>query len=123
LARQELDQRADVFTHDTLSWVLAAAGKLDEAQVHMTLALSQGTQDARLFFHAAVITARGKKFGREAEEALRKAVAFESQLLPSEIAQLRAEQKVPSSPSVSGIAPANAPLLSSGGNETIRTEN
>ena len=121
LARQELDRRADVFTHDALAWALAAAGKLDEARVHMSVALSQGTQDARLFFHAAVIAARGKQFSREAEEAFRKAVGFESQLLPSEIAQLRAERKLTSS--VSSIAPANALLLSSRRHEATGTEN
>jgi tetratricopeptide (TPR) repeat protein len=123
LVRQELDQRGDVFTHDALAWALAAAGKLEEAQAQMAVALSQGTQDARLFFHAAVIAARSGKISHETDEALRKAVAFESQLLPSEISQLRAAQKLPSASTLSGTAPAKALILSSGGQYATRTEN
>jgi tetratricopeptide (TPR) repeat protein len=55
LARRELDTRADVFTHDALAWALKANGQLAEAQAEIKMALAENTQDARLFFHAAVI--------------------------------------------------------------------
>ena len=71
LARRELAERADVFTHDALAWALAAAGKFDEAQSHLRLALAQGTQDARLAFHAA--RARAPRRGGDRAAAPRRA--------------------------------------------------
>jgi len=88
LARQELNDRQDVFTHDALAWALAAKGNLDEALSHMRLALVQGTRDARLYFHAAIVAARVGSMD-EAGEWLSKATVLKSQLLPSEAAQLR----------------------------------
>src|SRR5262249_35630802 len=58
LARTELSSRSDVFTHDALAWSLAAAGNLAEAQKEMQRALAEGTEDARLFFHAGVIASQ-----------------------------------------------------------------
>src|SRR5262249_9792452 len=58
LAERELQERADIFTHDALSWALTAAGRLDRAQEHMACALGEGTQDARLCCHAAVLYSR-----------------------------------------------------------------
>jgi tetratricopeptide (TPR) repeat protein len=89
LSRHELNQRADVFTHDALAWCLARAERLAEARVHMEKALAEGTSDGRLFFHAAVIAA---KSGR-ADEARRfraRAERLTQLLLPSERLQLRA---------------------------------
>jgi hypothetical protein len=67
LARRELEARADVFTHDALAWALQSNGRGPEACAEMTKALAEGTQDARLFLHAAVI--RGA--AGETEEAAR----------------------------------------------------
>ena len=58
LAEQELQQRADVFTHDALAWALTASGRLDEAWLRMQQALAEGTADARLHCHAAVLATR-----------------------------------------------------------------
>ena len=55
LATRELETRGDVFTLDALAWALHAAGKEEEARAMMRRALAEGTQDARLAFHAAVI--------------------------------------------------------------------
>lgn len=91
LARQELAERADVFSHDALAWALAASGQLAEAESHMQQALALGTQDARLWLHAGVIaTRRGKR--TEAGDWLRKAAERMAQLLPAERAQLRSAQ-------------------------------
>jgi len=87
LAREELKDRGDIFTHAALAWALAAAGRFDEAQTNMSRALAHGTQDARLFFHATVIAAKTGKFD-EASEWLAKARALTPLLLPSEVAQL-----------------------------------
>lgn len=58
LAEDELQVRSDVFTHDAMAWALAAAGRWTEARHHLERALCERTQDARLFYHAAVIAAR-----------------------------------------------------------------
>jgi tetratricopeptide (TPR) repeat protein len=88
LAQAELATRADVFTHDALAWAQFANGQPVEAWRSMERALAEGTQDARLFLHAAVIAA---KLGRadEADWAVR-ARRLDHLLLPSERAWLGA---------------------------------
>ena len=83
LAQAELDWRSDVFTHDALAWSLAAAGSLAEAHGEMQRALAEGTQDARLFFHAGVIALQAGH-SADAERWLRKASEISHLLLPSE---------------------------------------
>jgi len=87
LAERELQTRADVFSLDALAWSLAAAGRTAEAQVTMTRALAEGTEDGRLFLHAGVIAAAGDRRA-EARKWLRKAQALRSTLLPSELDEL-----------------------------------
>jgi tetratricopeptide (TPR) repeat protein len=88
LARAELDSRGDVFTHDALAWSLASAGKLTEAHSEMQRALAEGTQDARLFFHAGTIALQAGQ-SAEAERWLRKARELSDLLLPSERNELQ----------------------------------
>jgi tetratricopeptide (TPR) repeat protein len=88
LARAELDSRSDVFTHDALAWSLAAAGSVAEAQAEMQRALAEGTQDARLFFHAGVIASAAGK-AADSERWFRKASELSYLLLPSERNQLQ----------------------------------
>jgi tetratricopeptide (TPR) repeat protein len=88
LARTELGSRGDVFTHDALAWSLAAAGNLEEAHGEMQCALAEGTEDARLFFHAAVIASQAGH-GADAERWLRKASELSQLLLPSERNELQ----------------------------------
>ena len=87
LAEEEFQQRQDIFTHDALAWALAAAGRLDEALPHMSRALAEGTDDARLWLHATVIAAKAGQH-EEAAQWLEKAGALSPLLLPSEIQQL-----------------------------------
>jgi tetratricopeptide (TPR) repeat protein len=87
LARAEFDSRSDVFSHDALAWSLAAAGNLDEAHGEMQRALAEGTQDARLFFHAGIIASQGHS--ADAERWLRKASELSHLLLPSERNELQ----------------------------------
>jgi hypothetical protein len=70
-----------------LAWSLAAAGKLSEAHSEIQCALAEGTEDGRLFFHAAVIAS---KTGHTADTDrwLRKANKLSHLLLPSERNQL-----------------------------------
>jgi tetratricopeptide (TPR) repeat protein len=88
LARAELGSRGDVFSHDALAWSLAAAGNLAEAQSEMQRALAEGTEDARLFFHAAIIASQAGQ-SADAERWLRKASELSHLLLPSERNELQ----------------------------------
>jgi tetratricopeptide (TPR) repeat protein len=88
LARAELDSRSDVFSHDALAWSLAAAGNVTEALGEMQRALAEGTQDARLLFHAGVIASQAGR-SADAERWLRKASELSHLLLPSERNELR----------------------------------
>ena len=88
LARTELGSRSDVFTHDALAWSLAAAGNLAEAHSEMHRALAEGTEDARLFFHAAMIASQASH-AADAERWLRKASELSQLLLPSERNELQ----------------------------------
>src|SRR5262249_49597032 len=88
LARAELDSRSDVFTHDALAWALVAAGRLTEAQSEMKRALAEGTEDARLFFHAGIIASQACH-SADAERWLRKASDVSHLLLPSERNELQ----------------------------------
>jgi len=88
LARRELEKRADIFTLDALAWALASSGQLREASTLMARALAEGTEDGRLFVHAAVIAAAD---GRPADAArwAEKARRLSFTLLPSEVGVLR----------------------------------
>ena len=83
LAETELQQRQDVFTQDALAWALAANGQTAEARKHMALAMAENTDDARLFFHAAVIAHQAEE-DDEAQKWFARAVGSLQTLLPSE---------------------------------------
>lgn len=83
LASSELTARQDVFTHDAVAWAQLAAGDVAAARESMRLALEEGTQDARLLFHAGAIAAAAGDHA-EALQFYNKARAVEQTLLPSE---------------------------------------
>lgn len=56
-AQLELKARQDVYAYDTLAWALYKNGRYAEAADAMQQALSQGTQDALLFYHHGMIEA------------------------------------------------------------------
>jgi tetratricopeptide (TPR) repeat protein len=88
LTESELKERADIFTHDAAAWSLARAGRIDDALTHLGQALAEGTKDARLFFHAAVIHSKaGHK--EEASRFFEQATRLTHLLLPSERQQLQ----------------------------------
>jgi len=93
LARAELANRADVFTHDALAWALAAAGRLEEARPHAERALSEGTREARLLYHAGALAAAGGR-REDARRLLLEAAALQRLLLPSERADLERRRAV-----------------------------
>jgi tetratricopeptide (TPR) repeat protein len=53
--RAELETRKDVYGYDLLAWALHKSGLNIDARAAMTMAMSMGTQDAMLFYHAGVI--------------------------------------------------------------------
>jgi hypothetical protein len=87
LAREELETRTDVFTQDALAWALAADGQWSQAREPLAKALAEGTQDARLFLHAAVIASRAGQLD-EALGWVEKLQPLLHCLLPSERALL-----------------------------------
>jgi tetratricopeptide (TPR) repeat protein len=90
LAQEELNRRHDVFTYDAVAWAALANGDAVQAQKNIEHALSEGTVDARLFYHAGQIAqANGEK--KIAVEWFAKAVPLKQMLLPSEQADLRAQ--------------------------------
>jgi len=71
-AQQELATRQDIYGYDVVAWALHANGRNAEARDAMSRALALGTQDAMLYYHAAVIDrALGKReiAARELEHA------------------------------------------------------
>ncbi len=72
--RDELKTRRDVYGYDLLAWALHKKGRDADASVAMAIALSQGTQDAQLFYHAAAIQ-RGLGNTQAASDYVARAVA------------------------------------------------
>jgi tetratricopeptide (TPR) repeat protein len=55
LAEQELAVRKDTYGYDAYAWALLANGRAAEADEAMAHALSLGTRDAQLLYHAGMI--------------------------------------------------------------------
>jgi tetratricopeptide (TPR) repeat protein len=90
LAEDEMNTRADVFTIDALAWALHANGRLAEAREYSKKALSEGTQDARLFYHAGCI-ALGAGDSVHAERLFALSDRIKQMLMPSERDDLKKE--------------------------------
>jgi tetratricopeptide (TPR) repeat protein len=89
LARAEIGDRADVFSYDALAWALAASGDLNGADIAMQRALSEGTRDARVFFHAGEIAWSRGRF-EDAKKHFAAALPLAAALTPTERARLQA---------------------------------
>lgn len=87
LAREELENRADVLTHDALAWALAASGDFAAADAEMRAALAEKTKDARLLFHAGEI-ALGLGRRDAAHGFFSQAQTYAAALTPGEQARL-----------------------------------
>ncbi len=83
LALSELNTRADVLTEDALAWALLANGQLPAAREYSKKALSEGTQDARLFYHAGCIALTADDY-EDAETAFKRSDQIKQMLMPSE---------------------------------------
>ena len=57
IAERSIEERRDIYGYDTLGWVLYRLGRFDEARAASDKALAMATPDARLWFHAGMISA------------------------------------------------------------------
>ena len=55
MMRADFETRKDIAARDALAWALFKNGKAEEAAEHMKEAVKLGTQDARMFYHGALI--------------------------------------------------------------------
>jgi tetratricopeptide (TPR) repeat protein len=90
LAQDELNTRADVFTIDALAWALNANGRVPEALEYSKKALTEGTQDARLFYHAGRIALAAGDYA-DAERSFVLSDRIKQMLMPSERDDLEKE--------------------------------
>ncbi len=75
LARKEFEVRSDIYTWDALAWALYKNGKYAEADQAMAHALRLGTRDAKLLYHAGMISAKLGR-GEQARSQLAEAMAI-----------------------------------------------
>jgi hypothetical protein len=59
-ARKDVAGRRDVYGYDLLAWASYKAGDIPGARRAAAVALSQGTEDASIFFHAGMIAAAAR---------------------------------------------------------------
>ncbi|TMB57837.1 MAG: tetratricopeptide repeat protein [Chloroflexi bacterium] len=83
-AREELAVRGDVYGYDALAWALYKSGDIAGAAAAARQALSLGTPDPRIAFHAGVIAAAQGETDA-ARTLLTRAVAGSSMLLPLQV--------------------------------------
>ena len=80
-ASKEYAVRRDVYGADAVAWTALKAGKVPEAQAEIKKALSLGTQDAKLFYHAGMI-ARAAGNDSSARDYLNRALMLNPQFDP-----------------------------------------
>ncbi len=85
----ELRTRRDIYGNDILAWALHKSGRNAEARVTMARALSLGTRDAMLYFHAGMID-RSLGDTASARARLETALAINPSWHPSQPAEARA---------------------------------
>ncbi len=89
-ARSDYSRRGDeIYADDTLGWTLAALGRWNEARTYSERAISYGTQDAELQYHAGIIAMR-TGHPDEAKTRLALALRENSQFDPFEADDARA---------------------------------
>lgn len=99
-ARAELAVRDDIYAHDALAWALFKAGRLDEAAAEAEAALSLGTRDPRLAYHAGLIAAAQGR-NDDARRLLTAALEGAAYLPPLQVPVLEE--------ALAGLAPEAAP--------------
>ena len=56
LAQLDFADRQDIYSHDALAWTLYLNGEIDQAAEHAEQALDLGTNEAKLWYHAGMIS-------------------------------------------------------------------
>ena len=97
LAEKELKERQDVLTYDALAWAQAANKNWVAAYSTSRKALAEGTRDARLLLHGALIAATAGH-NDEAEQLRMEARRFADLLLPSERKLLESLEQATANP-------------------------
>ncbi|MGV3485388.1 MAG: tetratricopeptide repeat protein [Planctomycetaceae bacterium] len=81
LAAKDLERRQDIYSYDTLAWCQYQAGDTAQAAESMKKSLRLGTQDAKLYLHAAeIFKANGQV--EESQAMLAKARRINPRLTP-----------------------------------------
>jgi tetratricopeptide (TPR) repeat protein len=89
LAKAEIAVRQDVYGWDALSWALLAAGKTTQARAASDKALTLGTPDPRLLYHAGMVAAAQNDRDR-ARSLLGRALTISPQFDPVQAPRARA---------------------------------
>lgn len=87
--REESETRRDIYGYDLLAWALHKSGRNADAARAMARALSLGTQDAMLFYHAGMI-AHARHDEIAARDYLERALAVNPYFHPTQPAEARA---------------------------------
>jgi tetratricopeptide (TPR) repeat protein len=88
LAEAEIEVRRDVYGYDALAWALLANGRPEDAEDAIERALSLGTRDARMLYHAGMIAAALGEDER-AQRLLEESLALDSSFDPLAVARAR----------------------------------
>ncbi|MCH9698894.1 MAG: tetratricopeptide repeat protein [Gammaproteobacteria bacterium] len=83
LAEQEMQIRQDVFSKDALAWALYKTNRFTQALKVLDDVMLADTEDARLFYHAALIYQSNAQY-QKASSAYHDALALQHMLYPSE---------------------------------------
>jgi len=73
--REELKTRRDIYGYDLLGWAMYKQGRYEEARAALQTALSQGTQDAMIYYHAGMVE-RASGRAASARASLERAMAI-----------------------------------------------
>lgn len=76
LAQNEIAVRKDIYGYDALAWCLYKNGRIPESVIAIKQALSMGTKDARLDYHAGIIYAAAGQSAK-AEQFLKTALSIQ----------------------------------------------
>lgn len=81
LVQSEISVRKDIYGYDALAWCLYKNGKIAESVTAIRQALTMGTKDAKIFYHAGIIFSAAKQ-NAEAKKYLKMALSIQPHFHP-----------------------------------------
>ncbi len=96
-AKREYARRRDIYGADAVAWTALKAGKIAEAQTSIKEAMRLGTVDARLFYHAGMIS-RATGDNAAARDYLRRALTLNPVFDPFQARKARKALQTVSAP-------------------------